>query len=511
MKRRLVKWTLAVLPLLVVWWVLRHFAKSEPTYQGRTASAWFKSYIRSFDGVEGNPELPQHAFQAMGAAVVPFLTNKLCRQESLFEKSFIAVFVRLPEPIRERIVTHLRSNLPVPVQIQRGTALLILQTVGPTFQRAVPALIHTSRTGDPSLRAEAIKALGDITPRSKEASEAVAERLKDFDVNVRIAAVDALSIFALKNLDARVDQFFVEMLRDRTTRINVSAYIGDRKIRATRALPSLLRALNEDEPGLQMNVANALATVGPEANEAVPKLIELLTRRNSELVGSLLNALGKIGPAARPALPIITSFIGGTNENHQLQAALALWRIDRQTNTALKVFCRSLTSTNSKICGSALHWLEEMGTAAESTMPILIRNLTNQSMGNRAGAARPLGLIGSPAKRALPALRTLLRDFEPYVRVQTAEAILRIEPHDQQAMGLLTDYLTNQDFFFWAKPAATALGNLGTIAKAAIPGLMKATNHEDRYLRKAAAEALTKIEERPRVISKEALNVSGEE
>jgi HEAT repeat protein len=63
---------------------------------------------------------------------------------------------------------------------------------------------------------------------------------------------------------------------------------------------------------------------------------------------------------------------------------------------------------------------------SQQTIPILIEGTTDPQPDIRMASARSLGLIGTEAMVALPALNILLSDREGSVRSTAAEAIARI-------------------------------------------------------------------------------------
>jgi HEAT repeat protein len=71
------------------------------------------------------------------------------------------------------------------------------------------------------------------------------------------------------------------------------------------AVPDLVRALGDPDPGVRLRAAEALARIGPDAKEAVPELIRLLSdeREHVETRKAAAWALGQIGPPASGAVP----------------------------------------------------------------------------------------------------------------------------------------------------------------------------------------------------------------
>ncbi len=108
----------------------------------------------------------------------------------------------------------------------------------------------------------------------------------------------------------------------------------------------------------------------------------------------------------------------------------------------------------------------------------------------RMFAAVAIGNIGPDAKTAIPALTELFKDKDNVVRCLAAQAVGSIGSEAKAAipslMGLLKDEYARGH-------AAWALGNIGLEAKIATPALTELLKDKDEDVRRAAADALDKI------------------
>lgn len=221
------------------------------------------------------------------------------------------------------------------------------------------------------------------------------------------------------------------------------------------------------------NAAIALGSIGPGAKEAVPALITTLTEDSVMLRNCAAEALAEIGEAAPAAIPALVQALDDPLQSVRVRAAYALWRIDAQY--------------------------------LQLALPMLLEELANPSPHPLPGlklppywAATKLGQVGPPAEEALPALRALLADPDPKLRLAVAEALWRIDPQQTERVvpvltGLLKRVLTDEVLVSPRERIPELLGDIGAPAKAATPLLQICLEDEAEAVRTAAAEALQKI------------------
>jgi HEAT repeat protein len=169
------------------------------------------------------------------------------------------------------------------------TATRALGEIGPTARLAVPRLLEEADSTLPTVRQEAITALGKI-----HAPEAI-PRLRQ--------------VLSNKNEDAFVRRTAADALAD----------IGPK---AKTAVPELIACL--DDPYVRKQCVVALGAIGPDAAAAVSRMIKILSNEkesSTPFIGAYfgpvlpksafnciletVEAMGRIGRAARPAVPAI--------------------------------------------------------------------------------------------------------------------------------------------------------------------------------------------------------------
>jgi len=154
-----------------------------------------------------------------------------------------------------------------------------------------------------------------------------------------------------------------------------------------------------------------------------------------------------------------------------------------------------------------------IGPPAKSAIPALIEMLKTEDpepdhpethlwLMARANAAYALGTIG-PADRptAFAALLEAARDTRGRIRANALASLttlgLRAGPEARSAVPVLIQVLEDwKDLVESQQTAAELLGSIGPPARAAVPPLTRALESRSEGVRTAAAEALKKIQDR---------------
>lgn len=222
-----------------------------------------------------------------------------------------------------------------------------------------------------------------------------------------------------------------------------------------KAVPAEIELLKENSEDLRISAATNLGLVGPKAEQAVPALIAVVedktidadkgdppppgtvgfNPRSRTVRGMAAQALGRIGPGAKAAVPALCE--AATDKN---------WLIRQYSTAALGPIC------------------ENDESAAKQALPVLQKALNDKERPVWDAAVRSLGRIGAPAKGAVGDLLAVLDRPVPAYQVDAATALGRIEA--------------------------------GTKNKAAFEKLdaLYKKSKDDAALRKAVAEAMTKID-----------------
>lgn len=246
---------------------------------------------------------------------------------------------------------------------------------------------------------------------------------------------------------------------------------------AAHEVPGLIERLKSSNKTMQLQTADELAWIGPDAKAAVPALMDLLTANDAAIRRSATVTLGHIGPGAKQAASLVTKLLQDADVSVRMAACETLGWIGSPSPEAVSALV-AIAASDERVplrC-AAMEALWRMGPDSHEALPALVKVLESPSPkddrpqnvghgelrgGVRVKAAQALGALGSKGKAAVPALAATLtdRDCQGYLRLACADAI----------------------------------GAIGTEAAAAIPALTKALDDADNNFRLHAAEALGTI------------------
>ena len=236
-----------------------------------------------------------------------------------------------------------------------------------------------------------------------------------------------------------------------------------------------------------------------------PKLPAILQQRLPALKPVDLNFPGKIGNAlmavGKQELPRLIAALENRNPRVRHVAILAIQYMDAKPDAAVPVLCKLLSDPDDWVRGSALQLLGFMGPKAKPAVPALMATLrfgTNKYIvGTRATAAWALGRIGPDARTAVPWLRQSLSDTNGPMRLSAAIALWRIV-QDTNVVALVIEQFDRNPH---NTEALSALGEMGPLAKSAVPTLFKILRPPDLsgipaspVIQKPAREALKQID-----------------
>lgn len=260
--------------------------------------------------------------------------------------------------------------------------------------------------------------------------------------------------------------------------LELLGYAGDG---AEQAVPALVAALSDADPATRQMAILSLNRLGPKSAAAVPALMDCIVRwKNDTNQTAYLAALalGRIGSPAAPAAGLIEDlFARETNDLSRLYLAGASCGILGGRSPRFEYLMTEVTNGNY----FALESLSHAGSNARPALPVLLKILgefTNNF--SWVAAAQAVQNIGVPPADYLPLIKARLSRGIEGDREFAAEMVLAVDPSDADALSTLTGLLARQNST--SDRAALALGRAGPAAKAAIPALQEAINHNSPLL-----------------------------
>ena len=379
-----------------------------------------------------------------------------------------------------------------------GTSKFIVGD-GPAGLDDMPALLKALNHEEARVRTEAAEDLGLIGPAAGDAVPTLLELAqKDPDALTRITAAKAVAGIDPKNETAV--PALLEALKDKAAKIRKRAAesLGDLGPGAKSAVPALLKTAKDSDPMVRWASIDALGQMGPEAEAAASILIEALKEENTR--GAAVDALGLIGPKAQAAVPALEKVLKGDDAGVYWATAAALLRIGGPGAKAGVRFLLKKTDPNG---GRELYDAENLlvAPAAKEARREMIDAVREPALRDTAARILMDKSFVPLTKEQLAEARKFLDDSDPGVRAMAAWVVncgLRLAGESVDYKDVI---IVQQEALKAADPwarrqAARILGAFGTYAKEAAPALSAVLEDEDEGVRKAAVEALKRIQQK---------------
>jgi HEAT repeat protein len=441
---------------------------------------------------------------------------------------------------------------------------------------AIPQLLQAAKADDSQVRAYALRALGWIGPKDRAIIPALREGLKDNNSLVVECAAEAIGQIGPPANLAVPDLIGLlrakDIKRENTSwsvHSNVACALGAIGPKAAKeAVPILLEMLQSKEcKDLQVRgvIASALTKMGLPTEKGIPILLgelnsydgttghEVNTYRDclissllslsgnnvQRIVNKLLMTEGNGGlwsvlqnmqfrsTSDQGILQALTVLARSGNDQIAMAAILALAPYGSEAKAVVPTLCESLKDNNAGIRVRAEFALAHIEPSNELLLPVLIQDLHAEKEFNPM-AAWALGLMGSSAKSALPALVKEFKEIEesesdyqrhfrglsihmlkPFGGGERSfhqfqwdagacilEAINRIGSNDKESISLLTRIIKNSKADLSRRClAAETLAKIGSSEKSVLPLLLSVLKDEENpaLLQTYAATALGTI------------------
>jgi HEAT repeat protein len=205
----------------------------------------------------------------------------------------------------------------------RWRAADALGRMGKDVPAVGPPLVAALADPDSLVRAVATRAVGELAPDVPGAVPALIRLFPDVEAIRSVARFKAAGGEAVPQL--------VGLLRyeDPVVRWNAARTLGKIGIPALIAVPDLIEVMGEDtEPLVREHCAEALGDIGPEAFESVPALAKALRDPAPKVRRDAARSLGLIGPPAKAVLEDVRTLMKDPEPLVREAATTAARRID---------------------------------------------------------------------------------------------------------------------------------------------------------------------------------------
>jgi len=183
---------------------------------------------------------------------------------------------QVPPPTISDLKAELQQGSPV----RRLAAARAFPGLGREAEAAVPLLVESLRDEDASVVDALRRALDAIPPAARSSVLRLRCSLRDGFAAVRLGAAEALARMGSEAAEAAPE--LIGCLGDRDCSVRIAAAYALVKI-GPKAVPPLLEALADHEPGLGRPIVQALGRIVPDGAEALtslgqPAIEQLLAR-----------------------------------------------------------------------------------------------------------------------------------------------------------------------------------------------------------------------------------------
>ena len=250
--------------------------------------------------------------------------------------------------------------------------------------------------------------------------------MKDPSAAVRQGAIYYLTgRFVIQ--DIALQEAFLSALEDENSKVRELALqmVARMPVQTIRpAIPQLVRMLDvsAEEERNRATVARFLGRLKIEWQLVLPALVKSV--KQDPAVGVRKASLFGVSRIALPkeAVPVYRHILLGDKDlGVRRAAALHLGRLGPEAAAACSELGSALAAEDDQLSDTAAAALTRIGSKA---VPELIQHVSSSVPRARRLAIYSLGVLGAPAKSAIPALKQCLKDPDPEVR-QLAEMALR--------------------------------------------------------------------------------------
>lgn len=215
----------------------------------------------------------------------------------------------------------------------------------------------------------------------------------------------------------------------------------------------------------------------PDDKEALQKLIAHLDDSYQWARTTAAHRLGSLRDKAKDAVPALGRCLKSDNRYLRRAASQALLEIGQESRAAIPDLIEALKLGNESAGWYSAQALGLFTNDTKTIVPALIGCLKTYDLDHLYGdpgpqlafeAANSLAKFGPDAKEAIPALRSGLVHTNIQLKFYFSSAIRAIDPHDEESLQTLVDFL---DHPWMDSLALTTLGDLGTNSSPAIPAV----------------------------------------
>jgi HEAT repeat protein len=414
-------------------------------------------------------------------------------------------------PAVPRLITGLNDQRP---QVRFRSAFAL----GRIGAKAVGPLTDALESESPQQRAGAASALAGIGLDARAAMDKLIAVLADADQTVRDEAARALGRMSPECVPPVLDALSAGDADAKSAALLVFAEVGPD---AAEAIPTIRKLVADDAPAVRVRAAQALAQVGiprSELIEVLGKLLQdehddvhhvagellLLVRPRASTVGHLTRLvegedvaavlraaylLSQFGKVAEPAVPALVKAVARLGEqDHQSVLPNALGAVGPGAAGEILAGLAAARHPESTL----RRYIDALILIGPDVLPLLTGALTHAAPQVRAGSVLALGAFEQADADIVSKIVALLDDDDAFVRASGAESLGEIGPFARAATPALAEKLDDAVARVRSS-VVTALGETAGDDVAYAKHFKRGLGDEDAGVRIAAAGIMSKL------------------
>ncbi|MTJ50426.1 HEAT repeat domain-containing protein [Dolichospermum sp. UHCC 0259] len=321
-----------------------------------------------------------------------------------------------------------------------------------------------------------------------------------------------------------INDLFVPEVEDRKRAAEELGKIG---IAAKSAVPALLIALKDENPGVRLWVvralenlqnnsesvlqglltllkdddywvgvadcaAKALSKLG-NASEAVQQELLLCLKNDSYQVRSkAAEVLGNLGDCSQLVIEALLLKLEDPEYHVRLSAVTALEKLGDASQPVIEALLLKLEDPEYQVCRRAASALGKLGDRSQSVIQALLVKLEDSDFGVRFDAAISLGLLGDASETVIQGLVKRLEDKEASVRDGAIIAFSKLGDTSELVQQRLIGKLKDENHWVRMR-AAEVLGKLGIASESLLQALLARLEDTEFIVCLKTVEALSKL------------------
>jgi HEAT repeat protein len=365
---------------------------------------------------------------------------------------------------------------------------------------AMLGLMNAQEDKDMQVRANAMKSLGllmryrgvveKMDERFEKVSLAAIAALKDPEDLVKTAAAGALPLIGIES--KKCLEALGDTLKHEDAKVRAAAADGAKGVRPIEGIvPALADRVSDKDSAVRLAAVNTLIAARVQAVGALKPLIAALRDENERVANGAAVALGGIGLNAASAVPALVDAAYDPKSPIRPAAVSAIGTIQSQHDIAVPTLIAALNRDETR--ANAFYALGILGTTAKDAVPAIMAVSRDAKGAIRPDALYVLSIMDPNGASFFELLFGMLQDPNPNLRNIALNYFGRGQSYPEALPLLVTLFKSDPSM---RNRIAYAFGAMGAEAKPAVPMLVEMIGDQEtnQHLRRVLINAVNAID-----------------